>query len=275
MEKLQSALNKAREQRQSGDGAKPRGGSGGPRKPSSSNVDALWAELTPFKPNQKTLEENRIVAYKASAAATPFDILRTKIVLQMRQNNWSRLAITSATPRCGKTTTACNFGVGLSRNSDMRSILFDLDLRRPAVGKYLGHHPDHGIRQLLQRKVTLQEQAVRFRANTAICAARSPIADPTSLLLSDSATEVFDEIQETYKPDIMTFDLPPFLVSDDTRAFLKNVDCALVMISAGETTVSQVDTCEREISQHTNVLGIVLNADRYPDEAHGYEYESY
>ena len=275
MEKLQSALNRAREQRKSGPGKEPLSRSATKPSRATSDTDALWEALTPFKPSQKLLQDNRIIAFKAGAAATPFDILRTKILMQMRRNNWSRLAITSPTPRCGKTTAACNFAAGLSRHPDIRSILFDLDLRRPAVGKYIGYRPEHGIRQLLQGKVSLQQQAVRFRNNTAICAARSPIVDPTTLLLNDTTTEVFDNIQATYKPDIMTFDLPPFLVSDDTRAFLKNVDCALVMISAGETTVSQVDICEREISQHTNVLGLVLNADKYPEESQGYEYENY
>ena len=282
MEKLQSALNKARERRQAAGGAAPTTPQNHPSQAApakkaglSSAVDDLWADLPTFKPTQEELEENRVVTYKAGSAATAFDILRTKVLLQMRQNNWSRIAITSPTPRCGKTTTACNLGIGLSRHTDIRSILFDLDLRRPAIGKYLGHHPQTGIRQLLQGKVPFSEQAVRFRSNMALCAARSPIVDPTSLLLSETASKVFDDIQVTYKPNVMLFDLPPFLVSDDTRAFLKNVDCALIMVRADETTVSQIDICEREISEHTNVLGVVLNGYKYPEETYGYEYQSY
>jgi len=282
MEKLQSALNKARERRQaSGTGAAtpPNHPSRAPAAKSgglTSSADKLWDELPTFKPSQKELDENRVVTYKAGSAATSFDILRTKVLLQMRQNNWSRIAITSPTPRCGKTTTACNLGIGLSRHADIRSILFDLDLRRPAVGKYLGHYPQTGIRQLLQGKVPFSEQAVRFRSNMALCAARSPIVDPTSLLLSETASKVFDDIQVAYQPNLMLFDLPPFLVSDDTRAFLKNVDCVLILVRAGETTVSQIDTCEKEISEHTNVMGVVLNQCQYvTDDTYGYSYESY
>ena len=285
MEKLQSALNKARERRQAAgspassaapNAASPKATARGAAAPLNSAVETLWQELPAFKPTQKELEDNRIVTYKAGASANAFDILRTKILLQMRQNNWSRIAITSPTPRCGKTTTACNLGIGLSRHADIHSILFDLDLRRPAIGKYLGHYPQHGIRQLLQGKVPFSEQAVRFRSNMALCAARNPIVDPTSLLLSETASGVFDEIQATYQPNIMVFDLPPFLVSDDTRAFLKNVDCALIMVRAGETTVSQIDICEKEISEHTNVMGVVLNQCQHvSDDAYGYSYESY
>jgi protein-tyrosine kinase len=129
---------------------------------------------------------------------------------------------------------------------------------------------------LLQGKVPFSEQAVRFRSNMALCAARSPIVDPTSLLLSETASKVFDDIQMAYQPNVMLFDLPPFLVSDDTRAFLKNVDCALILVRAGETTVSQIDICEKEISQHTNVMGLVLNqCEHTVDDSYGYNYESY
>lgn len=286
MEKLQSALNKARERRQKAGGpataaaSGPRASQPKPGKtaaaPLDSEVEALWQGLQPFKPTQKELDNNRVVTYKAGASATAFDILRTKILLQMRQNNWSRIAITSPTPQCGKTTTACNLGIGLSRHADIRSILFDLDLRRPAVGQYLGHQPQHGIRQLLQGNIPFSEQAVRFRSNMALCAARNPIVDPTSLLLSDTASQIFDDVQATYQPNIMVFDLPPFLVSDDTRAFLKNVDCALILVRAGETTVSQIDICEKEISEHTNVMGVVLNQCQYiTDDVYGYSYDSY
>ena len=70
----------------------------------------------------------------------------------------------------------------------------------------------------------------------------------------------------------MIFDLPPFLVSDDTRAFIKNVDAVLIMARAGETKISQIDACEREIAEHTNVLGVALNQCQFTEESGGYEY---
>ena len=50
------------------------------------------------------------------------------------------------------------------------------------------------------------------------------------------------------------------LVNDDTRAFLKNVDYALIISRASVTKYSQFDMCAREIAEHMNVLGVVLNA---------------
>jgi protein-tyrosine kinase len=68
----------------------------------------------------------------------------------------------------------------------------------------------------------------------------------------------------------MIFDLPPLLVGDDTRSVLKDVDCALLVARSDVTTVAQIDTCEREIAEHTNMLGVVLNQCRDPDDDFGY-----
>jgi Mrp family chromosome partitioning ATPase len=72
----------------------------------------------------------------------------------------------------------------------------------------------------------------------------------------------------------MIFDLPPVLVSDDTRAFLKDVDCALIVARAGATSAAQIDTCEREVAEQTNVLGVVLNQCRHIEDT-DYGYEKY
>jgi len=54
-------------------------------------------------------------------------------------------------------------------------------------------------------------------------------------------------------------------MNDDTRAFLKNVDCALIIVRADQTKYSHFDISEREIAEHTNVLGVVLNGYRAPN----------
>ncbi|WP_420862197.1 CpsD/CapB family tyrosine-protein kinase [Algirhabdus cladophorae] len=259
MEKLQAALEKARSKR---NGMSPPERAKAP-KPTASKpggTDALWADLKPFDVDEKQLQRNRIVTREASSKAAPFDILRTKVLLQMRQNGWKRLAITSPMPRSGKTTTACNLALGLGRQSDLRSILMDLDLRDPSIHKFFDKTPEKGIGDVLSSKVSFADQAMRFQENVAVSMAKTSDADPTRLLLAEETAEVISQVEAQYQPDLMIFDLPSVLVNDDTRAFLKNVDCALIVARANKTRYSQFDTCEREIAEHTNVLGVVLNA---------------
>lgn len=272
MEKLQKALQKARDQRGIAEANTDplRSARKGPKQASSR--DALWAALPPLELDRTRLDKNLLVSLDADSRAAPFDVLRTKIQLLMGKNNWTRMAVTSPTTACGKTTTACNLALGFTRQTDLRVILIELDLRRPRMAEVLGAMPERDITSLLSGEISFAEQALRVRSNLAVAMARGPASDPTSILLRRQTKDVLDAIEKEYEPDLVIFDLPPILNSSDTRAFLKDVDCALMLAKAESTRMSEIDTCEREIAEHTNVLGVVLNQCRYSStEDYGYE----
>lgn len=269
MEKLQNALETARKSRSGTTDKRPaapvvrtrpqkKGDS-----PQEAELDVLWQALAPFEVDNAHLETKRIVTRAASSAAAHFDILRTKVLLQMRQNGWKRLAITSPMPQSGKTTTACNLALGLGRQRDTRAILFDLDLRDPSVHEVLQVKPQNSIGEVISGKIDFSEQALRFGDNIAVSMANKIEDDPSRFLLAEETAQALDEIEARYKPDLMIFDMPSMLVTDDTRAFLKNTDCALIVARADTTRYAQFDVCEREITEQTNVLGVVLNAYRH------------
>lgn len=277
MEKLQKALQKARAQR---DGHADDGSSPLPRAPAR-GADAqherraaplvlepdiaatAWSSLREFVPDHDLLIRNRVMTMFPNSDATPFDILRTKTRLLMERNGWTRMGITSPTAGCGKSTIAANMAIGFGRQPDMRAMLFEMDLRRPGLGKCLGLSPPSDITKVMRGEIDASEQMVRYGTNVAIAAATGPSRDPTSILLDRRTARILSEIEEDYAPDLVLFDLPPLLVSDDSRAFLKEVDCVLIVAQAEATTASQLDTCEREVLEQTNVLGTVLNKCRF------------
>lgn len=273
MEKLQKALRQAREHRErtrplepearpTTNGARPAGG--------TDPVDAVWAALEQRTPDPKRMSDSLMVSQQAQQLATPFDILRTKCQLLMSKNGWSRLAITSPTGSCGKTTIAANLALGFSRQSDLRVILFEMDLRRPSLTQVLAMKPRHDVADVMAGRIDFADQAIRLGENVAISMALQPAPDPTAIFLRQQTRDVLAEIERVYQPDIVIFDFPPLLVGDDTRAFLKDVDCALVVARAESTSVSQIDVSESEVAEQTNVLGVVLNRCRYMSEE-GYE----
>lgn len=278
MEKLQKALQKAREQRHPAPepveavnmGLAPDGAGGTAPGPADTGAQGLWEALESFEPTAKTLEKNRIVTASAGHLGASFDILRTKTLLTMRKNGWTRLAITSPTMSCGKTTTACNLAIGYARNPEVRTILLEFDLRRPSIAKTLGLPDSRDLTEMLNGTTDFSQHARRYRSNVAVVAANAPSHDPASVLISKTTQDVLQDIEDRYAPDLMIFDLPPLLVTDDTRAVLKDVDCAILVARAGTTTVSQLDICEREIAEHTNMLGIVLNNCRDVEDNYGY-----
>lgn len=276
MEKLQAALARAREKRESDPrplrrsepGARP----GSRRSARDAEIAERWASLVHFEPSADRLEKSRIFADRASNDSQHFDILRTKLLLEMRRNDWKRIAITSPTPGCGKTTTSCNLIAGLGRQPELRGILFDFDLRRPSVSHLFGSKPEHSLEDVLKRKVDFPENAMRLHDNTCVAMTSKAVPDPAQVVLSNQTVEVIDAIQRDYQPDIMLFDTPPVMMSDETRGFLKNVDAVLIVAAAETTSVAQVDQVEREVAQYTNVVGIVLNKCRFMEENYGYSY---
>lgn len=281
MEKLQLALEKARRKREETPVAEA-----APAQPAAArkrddrqgfrDTAPLWHALSPLSLDARDLSRQRIFSLEGGDKASEFDLLRTKTLLQMRKNGWKRLAITSPSPGCGKTTTAANLTLGFTRQPDKSVILFEMDLRRPTLATLFRAKPEFGVRDLLQGTVGFADQAMRVGDNVAISLNRGPTKDTSQLLQRDATARQIDAIESDYQPDILIFDLPPMLSSDDTTAFLKNVDCVLLIAGAERTTISQVDTCEREIAEHTNVLGVVLNRCRFrEDESGAYSYGDY
>ena len=280
MEKLQAALARAREMRESQDGAglgKPIGAvktaRGKARDARAAQTLAeVWDRLPAANLDTKRMHQARVYSGTAGTDSQAFDILRAKTLLEMKRNGWTRIGVTSASPGCGKTTLVCNIIAGLSRQPEMRGILFDLDLRRPSVAKFFGIKSSDSVVDVLAGQVDFAHQAVRIADNAAISVAPSGIRDPASIVTRASVGEILDEIQATYKPDLMLFDLPPVLMSDEARTILKYLDAALIVAGAEQSTIAQVDECEREVAQYTKVAGVILNKLRFAASDYGYDY---
>lgn len=276
MERLQAALEKARAQREGRETTeKPivRGPSvQGAAAAKTAPAPGSWDSIPIGQWDRAHLTKQRVVGFGGGVEANAVDMLRTRVVQLMRQNGWKRVAVTSPDKSAGKSTTCCNLLASLSRQTDRRTILFDLDLRRPSLASILGHKGEVSFSSVLAGEVPFEKQAVRFSEVSAVAMNYRPERNPSELLLSDRTASVLAQIEKTYQPDIMIFDMPPMLVTDDALAFLKNVDCAIIVAGAESTTIDQIDLCEKEIAGQTNVLGVVLNKCRHLEQGYGYEY---
>src|ERR1700675_4150564 len=92
------------------------------------------------------LQSQRIVAYDGKdLRSRSFDMLRTEILQLMDLKGWKTLAVTSPTPRCGKTLTAVNLALSMARQPERQVFLADLDLRKPHVASSLGLKCREGV----------------------------------------------------------------------------------------------------------------------------------
>lgn len=245
--------------------------------PVAAPVAALWQALPAVAPAATQMARQHIVTFDVSGGrgnreAVHFDVMRTRLLQQMRANSWRRVAITSPGPGCGKSTVALNLAFSLGRQPDLRVILCELDLRRPSMARILGLRGKHSFARVLEGLAPFAENVVRHGPNLAIATNTGPASRPAELLHSPAVAVALDAIEAAYAPSLMIFDLPPLLATDDALAVLGQMDAALLVAAAETTTIKEIDRSEREIAAQTNVMGVILNKCRYMEKDYGYEY---
>lgn len=284
MDKIQAAIAKARAARNGfvNTGAKPKSSSemsqrridGRSRilRMDTQTIDrsVIWQPLATFAPSVRQMARHRIVtsdtqSHNASGAAA-FDILRTKVLQQMRTNGWKRLAITSPGSDCGKTTVAMNLAFSFSKQPEINTIVAEMDMRRPSMAKILGLSGNTGFAAVLDGQADFADAAMRPRNNLAFGLNYERTRNPSELLQSSRVGRILGSIEERFMPDLTIFDMPPMLHSDDTMAFMGQVDCVLLVAAAESTSLREVDICESDLAAQTNVMGVLLNKCRYIDK---------
>lgn len=276
MERLEAAMAKARiarRQVQSAEAAAPSPGAALPEGPAPGSGD--WAALRAIEISPQQARRQRLNAILGPEFSTPYDLLRSRVVRQMKAENWTRLAVTSPTTKCGKSTISLNLALSLARYGQFRIILMDFDLRRPSQAHLLEYSAAPDIPGLLRPGARLTDYAVRYGPNLAICTNRMAVPRSAELLHSLDTEMALDRIEAEWKPDIMIFDTPPMQGNDDNLGFFAHVDCALIVAAAGASTLPQIDRCEQEVGHLTNVLGTVLNKCAFADTSTGYDQSYY
>lgn len=234
-------------------------------------VRGAWEGLPPLVIDHDAAANNRVITLdRLSPAHGAFDMMRTKLLRLLRENNWTSVAITSPTPACGKTCIALNLAFSLANQRDCRTVLVDLDLRRPQIGKTLAIKYPGSIESFLKGDAGLRETFFRYGDNLAIGPNRQAVQFSAELLQSAAAAQSLQEMRQEIKPDVILYDLPPMLSTDDVLAFLPNVDGVVLVAASDQSTVSEVDICEQSLREKTNVLGVVLNKSQYSQEQYGY-----
>jgi Mrp family chromosome partitioning ATPase len=273
MERLQIAIEKARAQRNKAARAPADAApaAGPATQAATAAPESVWTALRPIEARRALLDRNRVIAFSGGPEAAPYDLLRTRILQQARLNNWRRIAVVSPHSASGKTTTTANLAFSFGRQKDIRTMVFDFDLRRPALARVLGQTCQHNMADVLEERIGFAEHGMRYGDNLALGLNHEAAKNSSELLQSQQTVEILAAIEAAYRPDICLFDMPPMLASDDTFGFLKNVDCALLIAEAEKTSMIQIDVAERQLAELTNVIGVVLNKCNYADGLYGYD----
>ena len=206
------------------------------------------------------LSEQRIVSYAMTDPShVAFNLLRTKVYKVMKSNGWKSLAVLSPSAGCGKTTVSINLAFSMSRQTSCRTVLIDLDLKKSGIRKALGVKAPGSIGSLLEGQGKLEDCFIQVTDNLVVGLNDAPVKHSSEYLQNEGVNKIVDGTMHLLMPDVLLFDLPPMLSSDDAIGFLPHVDCSLMIAAADLSTAAEIDECERQARAAGNYLGLVLN----------------
>jgi capsular exopolysaccharide synthesis family protein len=177
----------------------------------------------------------------------------------MVAKSWNALAVTSGGPGQGKTLTAINLAISLSREIHHTVLLVDFDLRRPSIHRYLGLHPNHGIADYLIHDVPLNEILLNPGMDRlVVLPGKDAVFNSSEMLAAPRTAKLVEELKSRYPSRVIIFDLPPVLMVDDALAFSPFVDAVLLVVEENKATKEEIVRAAQMLSG-TNVIGTVLN----------------
>jgi tyrosine-protein kinase Etk/Wzc len=140
------------------------------------------------------------------------------------------IAISSSISGEGKTFVALNLA-GIIALSGKRTVVIDLDLRKPKVHLGFNVPNTHGISNLIIKKVTLDECIHQSPVENLDFITAGPIPpNPSELILSKGFEDILEELKQRY--DVVVIDNPPIgLVTDGVKT-LVNADVPIYIFKS-------------------------------------------
>jgi len=138
------------------------------------------------------------------------------------------VAITSALPGEGKTTTSACLAVSMAGSSS-KVILVDCDLRRQGISDVFGLDPKVGLREVLSGKAALNDAIVTDGpSGLHILPLTAGSADDQDLFDMEAINRVLGELRKRY--DVILLDTAPVLPVAETRVLVQKADAVALLV---------------------------------------------
>ncbi len=215
--------------------------------------------------------------------AEAFRMLRTNIELANIELEAKVIAVASALPAEGKSTTAANLAIAMARGGS-RVALVDLDLRKPVLAEFFDPGAQWGVTDVALGRVALESavlcvdvQAFLDEPNgtsharrpqlDVLTAGRIP-PNPGEFVSSRRLVAILGQLRANY--DVVLVDTPPILTVGDALALSENVDAFILISNLKLTRRGELHELRRAlVFARCDILGTVLTA---ADLTAGYGY---
>ena len=237
----------------------------------------IVARRVAFDPERA--RENRVLISASlptdRATIAAYGMLRTRILHRTRATGYHTVGLTSAAPQDGKSLTAVNLALSLTREKNSSVVLLDLDMHNPSVCRTLGITPPHELRDFFEHRIeTPDDLFVSIGVENLLIAGNMiPAENSAELLASPRLEELLAFIIKSCTSPVILLDLPPVLTPEDTLVVAPRIDTLVLVACEGKTPRADLQKAA-ELLEDFSILGMVLNRsiDTVPGYGYGYGY---
>jgi len=205
-----------------------------------------------------SMEYSQVIVGEAPKSMMAEAMRKLRTNLSYINPNYQTIAISSSISGEGKTFVALNLA-GIIAMSGKKTVILDLDMRKPKV--HLGFDADniYGMSSLIVGQCTLEQCLQHSNLENFDFITAGPIPpNPSELLLSQSYKDIIEELKTLY--DVIIIDNPPVgLVSDGIRN-LTEADIPIYIFKSHYSKRNFADRVKElfEMQQLTK-LNVILN----------------
>lgn len=209
-----------------------------------------------------------------SPAMEAYRILRTNVGFSNAVKKIKTLLITSSIMGEGKSTTVANLGIVFA-NTGTKTLILDMDMRKPAQHKIFGVKKEHGLTSILSGEVSLEEAIAKTDVENLYllpCGVRPP--NPSEIVNSQRMKDLLAELREKF--DTVLIDSPPVVALTDAAIISTYSDAVILIVSSGTVEYSELDGAIMNLKRvNANLIGAVINNLKRVSNGYYYYYYYY
>jgi polysaccharide biosynthesis transport protein len=202
--------------------------------------------------------------------------IRTSILLSFSEKPPKKIAVTSANPFEGKTTTVVNTAIALSQTG-AQVVVIDGDMRKPRVHKVFEGNGENGagLSNYLSGIAELKMIVKKTEVPNLYYIPAGPIPpNPSELLGSKLFTTMLQALGVKF--DHIILDSPPVLGFADAAIISSAIDGVILVAAGGKTPKETLQHAKEALQQvNAKILGVVINRVDIQKSYYGYYYYRY
>jgi len=226
------------------------------------------------KKDKKDSASLELVTYFSpeSNIAECYRSLKTSFIFSSTESNSKSIALTSALPKEGKTTTSSNLAVVLAQ-ANKKVLLLDADLRKPEQHKIFQRKDQAGLSTYLTSGLEISELIKQTPIPNLFLINAGPIpTNPAELLESEKMSDLMKCLRQTF--EYILIDTPPMLAVSDALVLGPNIDGMLMIVRGEKTSKDAMKLAKEKLDQaHITTLGVIINNMKY--SRHSYNNKEY